>query len=255
MLTSIRETLRNLRYIHATGGSVALMWFYATHKASDERHVRAYLPLRDSAMSQARQLDFSNDWFSGNIPYWAATFETHGLHSRSEVQALEIGSWEGRSSHFLLEHLPHARLTCVDTWQGADEHKALKAANRDTLSKVESTFDRNLSAHAARVTKFRGSSLSYFEADRRSKVYDLIYVDGSHHADDVVTDAIQSFRLLKVGGLLIFDDYFWGYYRHTRNNPATAINGFLRLKRGAYRIVRFYYQIIIEKTADDSDDV
>jgi predicted O-methyltransferase YrrM len=36
--------------------------------------------------------------------------------------------------------------------------------------------------------------------------YDLIYIDGSHFPADVLEDAVLSWRLLKPGGMLIFDD-------------------------------------------------
>lgn len=37
--------------------------------------------------------------------------------------------------------------------------------------------------------------------------YDIIYIDGSHVNKDVLEDAIIAMRLLKEGGVLIFDDY------------------------------------------------
>ena len=49
---------------------------------------------------------------------------------------------------------------------------------------------------------------------------------------------------------MIFDDYFWRYYPRAIDNPAAAINVFLKFKKGSYKIVRLYWQIIIEKTND-----
>ena len=39
--------------------------------------------------------------------------------------------------------------------------------------------------------------------------FDIIYIDGSHAVNDVLEDAVLSFRLLKPEGILIFDDYRW----------------------------------------------
>tara|TARA_R110002110_G_scaffold119309_2_gene293735 strand:+ start:19812 stop:20003 length:192 start_codon:yes stop_codon:yes gene_type:complete len=59
----------------------------------------------------------------------------------------------------------------------------------------------------------------------------LTYVNGSHHKNDVIIDAVKCFEMLKVGGIMIFDDYFWQYYPDAIDNPAGAINTFLRLKK------------------------
>ena len=40
-----------------------------------------------------------------------------------------------------------------------------------------------------------------------SAVFDFVFVDGSHFADDVVVDALEAWRVTKTGGLLAFHDY------------------------------------------------
>jgi len=171
-------------------------------------------------------------------------FEKYGLLNK-DVNSLEIGSWEGLSSYFILHILPHAHLTCVDTWAGSDEHEG-----DEVLNTIESNFDSNLQPYNERLTKFKGTSFNFFNTQNERGKFDLIYIDGSHHCDDVVIDAIKGFELLKVGGIMIFDDYFWRFYKRDMDNPAGAINSFLNLKKGSYKIVSVYYQLIIEKTAD-----
>lgn len=39
--------------------------------------------------------------------------------------------------------------------------------------------------------------------------FDFVYIDGSHQAPDVLLDAILGFELLRIGGLMVFDDYLW----------------------------------------------
>jgi hypothetical protein len=36
--------------------------------------------------------------------------------------------------------------------------------------------------------------------------------------------------VLKTGGVMIFDDNLWRYYKKPSDNPAAAINTFLKLK-------------------------
>jgi hypothetical protein len=41
----------------------------------------------------------------------------------------------------------------------------------------------------------------------KKEYYDFVYIDGSHRSRDALVDAVFSWRLLKPGGYMIFDDY------------------------------------------------
>lgn len=60
-----------------------------------------------------------------------------------------------------------------------------------------------------------------------------IYVDGSHEAQDVFCDAAGAFRLLKSGGILVFDDYLWTEPMqrggHVNRTPKPAIDAFVNI--------------------------
>lgn len=209
---------------------------------------RKYKSQRQSFEKLKLNLQLSTDWFSGHLPYWLSMIDEHDLR-KPNIKALEIGSWEGLSSYFILSEMPGAHLTCVDTWEGADEHKDGSVSSALVLNQIEQTFDKNLLPFKSRLTKYKGTSLSFFNSNHSLCHYDFIYVDGSHHIDDVIVDAFKSFEMLKVGGIMVFDDYFWRYYPQALDNPAAAINIFLRVKKGSYKIIKLYYQIAIIKTA------
>jgi predicted O-methyltransferase YrrM len=59
--------------------------------------------------------------------------------------------------------------------------------------------------------------------------FDLIYVDASHYAVDVLTDAVLSFKLLKAGVILIFDDYLWAGDENIVYYPKIAIDAFTNI--------------------------
>jgi hypothetical protein len=187
---------------------------------------------------------FSNDWFRPNIPYWHKFFVKFDFYDRA-INTLEIGSWEGMSSLYILSELSLAKHVSVDTWAGADEHQG-----SDTLKFIENNFDNNTAKYIDRLTKFKGTSFNFFNSIEGRENFDLIYIDGSHHTDDVIIDAIKSFEQLKIGGLMIFDDYFWVYYKNAIDNPAGAVNAFLRLKLGCYEILAVYGQLILRKLSD-----
>ena len=67
------------------------------------------------------------------------------------------------------------------------------------------------------------------------------HVDGSHQAADVLLDAVLSFQLLRLGGLLIFDDYLWSMEpvgtQDPLNMPKPAIDAFFNIYQRKMRIV------------------
>ena len=195
----------------------------------------------------SKGLKLDHDWFTGNIPTWLMAFRKNNYSRTSELNCMEIGSWQGLSAVFVLHYFSNAKLTCVDTWAGADEHKSGSAAAPETLLNIEEIFNLNLFNYKDRLTKYRGTSYQFFNYNFQRDRFDLIYVDGSHHADDVLVDAIKAFEMLKVNGLMIFDDYFWDYYTRTIDNPSGAINAFIRLKHKQLEVICFDHQLVVKK--------
>ena len=231
LVRTLGRVLRGVRYLRKTRAPLAAIWGFAKGRFVNDGLAAPYRERQKEFRALAKSLELSNDWVAKRIPMCLSPFQECGLDARPEIRALEIGSWEGLSSLVILHALPNATV-----W-----------------SRGEQTFDANLSRYRDRLTKFRGTSFAYLaEHGQARNSMDLIYVDGSHHCDDVIVDAFKSFEMLKPGGVLIFDDYFWRHYPRAIDNPAGAINAFLQLKKGAYRVVRVYYQLIIQKVADEA---
>lgn len=55
---------------------------------------------------------------------------------------------------------------------------------------------------------------------------DSVYVDGDHAARSALMDGAFSFLLLKVGGLMIFDDYEWTVMPDPLDCPKRGIDAF-----------------------------
>lgn len=200
--------------------------------------------------ARAAQGQFQERWFDMNIVPWSVTFPK--VFDRSDpVRILEIGSWEGRSSLFLLTYFTRGQLTAVDTWAGSDEWHYHATPD---LQDLEARFDNNVASGATRVTKRKGSSLDVLpQLLSEQQKFDIIYVDGSHLADDAITDSINSWRLLKQGGIIIFDDVMWPAYPRARANTAWAINQFLKYHVGEYKVLHAQYQIILQKKVAFAD--
>jgi predicted O-methyltransferase YrrM len=211
-----------------------------------DRHWQAEVQNARSVFERnTRGLTFSTTWFDGSIPVWVRLLSDL-KNSKPAVDILEIGSWEGRSTVFLLSFFPKGRVTAVDTWAGGDEYSDVAQ-----VSAVERCFDANVAAFRDRVIKLKGASSAVLAdlAHGTRESFDLIFVDGSHFSDDVMLDAVFSWRLLRKDGILIFDDYLWRFERYAwKKNPATAVNAFLRLVHGDYALLHVGYQLAIRKT-------
>lgn len=151
---------------------------------------------------------------------------------------LEIGSYEGAATCYLFENFTReykAEIHCIDTWEGGLEHQLANV----NMNKVEELFDKNINLALSRAIikpdfykhkclSFDALNNLYFTG--KVNYFDFIYIDGSHLPEDVLADAVLSFKLLKPGGIIGFDDYQWGSNDLTINYvPKTAIDAFINI--------------------------
>ena len=147
------------------------------------------------------------------------------------------------SAHWIASNYRYARLICIDTFEGSDEHKGLIQA-----TELEQRFDHNLAPFKDRVLKIVGKS-GYKLRELQIGGFDVIYIDGDHHAQQVLEDAVLAFPLLKDGGIMIFDDYPWrplGDFTKF-DCPGFGIDSFLAMYEGKYNLLHKEYQVIIQK--------
>ena len=156
-------------------------------------------------------------WFCNNLHFLSE--ELKSLNNINQI--LEIGSYEGRSCIYFGKKFINAKITCVDTWSGSDEHLNVK------FQEIENNFNKNVLNHLGdgRIKKIKLSSDNFFK--HNNNFFDLIYVDGDHETDQVKKDIDNSWKILKADGYLILDDYTWWWYKDLNKNPASAINNFI----------------------------
>lgn len=174
------------------------------------------------------EYEFTSDWFSARIPVW----ERFLLPLAGKpLHTLEIGSHEGRSALWVLEHVlthPGSTITCVDPWGDRT---------------VERRFDRNVAASGKsdQLVKRKGHSWRELR-DLPPGRFAFVYIDGCHEGLNVLEDAVLSFRLLRPGGLLCFDDYLWQNDRRG-HLPREAIDAFLGLYDRQVEVLERGYQV------------
>jgi hypothetical protein len=192
--------------------------------------------------------------FTKEYDWWG--FEHHAnfeqikkyFYSRMDLAFLEIGVCEGKTTVWLLDNVltgSKSKIWCIDPY-------------------ITENGRYNLYLHESKVILHRDTSekiLSGMLLSHRC-FFDFIYVDGDHNASVVLQDLILSWRLLKVKGIMLIDDYEmettdpWFYKSHREFNecpklkfthPRIAIDAFLNIYRGQYEMIIDGYQIGVKK--------
>ena len=144
------------------------------------------------------------------------------LKDRGEINILEIGSWAGLSAITWCEACNkylwgRFKLVCVDPW--TDYLKGIDGgyeAGNEVLQKMRdatkygeiiSLFHHNIrvSGYEDKVFPFKGNFEEIYTFFKE-KSFDIIFIDGPHDYNSVLTQLNISSGLLKDGGILCGDD-------------------------------------------------
>ena len=159
-------------------------------------------------------MEFTQNYFEAYMPLWRDIFFNRCKWNPTiPKNVLEIGSFEGLSTCWIISQLlenKNSNLICVDTFDGGIGHPGDKSMDFNLVRDRFYSNIRETNGLASIRVMEEKSDVALFKLIQEEKIsFDFIYIDGSHAAVDVLTDMILSFRLLKVGGLCICDDYYW----------------------------------------------
>jgi len=197
------------------------------------------------------EYQFTKDWFNWAPAVWEQLIPL--LPGEAGKRSfMEIGSFEGRSAVWIAENMMQKgdELFCIDTWEGGEEH------GEENMGDVEKRFDYNrslaLTGRDISILKFQGTSTRWLaHAIKEEEELDFIYIDGSHTAPDVLTDACMAWPLLKPKGIMVFDDYMWGSPRDILHRPKPAIDAFCNIFAEEAEIVHVGYQLAVRKKGEE----
>ena len=196
------------------------------------------------------EYQFTKDWFNWAPEVWQQLIP-HLPGQPGSRHFLEIGSFEGRSAVWIAENMmvENDELRCIDTWRGGEEH------TDEDMGSVEERFRHNIVLAAERFPRRRifqcpGTSVQRLADFQGKDEFVFIYIDGSHIAKDVLTDACMAWPLLKPKGMMVFDDYMWGNPRDILHRPKPAIDAFCNLFAEEAEIVHVGYQLVVRKKGE-----
>lgn len=161
------------------------------------------------------------------------------LFGKEKIEYLEIGAYEGQSLTWVMQNIwthPSSRATVIEPFYAGTRKRF-----------VQNLRSLGLAGRVRLIDKPSHQVLKFFKKD----CVDLIYIDGDHTYKAVLQDAVAAWPLLKVGGYIIFDDYYWMKWSlDSKDRPQAAIDKFLKIVGKKGRCLEKGIQVIVQKKAE-----
>ena len=212
---------------------------YYKSKALKKRCKKDYASQKKIFEEKLDHKNFSQKWFLNNLEIF--TFFLPKDKS-SKFDYLEVGCYEGLSSFYVLSEYKFVNAFFLDIWDMPNPNSKTLSPNFDLIEKA---FDQNLSGFNFKKIK-NDSVISMRKLLKDNVHFDFIYIDGSHNGEDILSDAIEAFKILKVNGLMFFDDFL----QHDDNRilqSYVGIDKFLSLYSDYLKIEYFQNNLVVRK--------
>ena len=170
------------------------------------------------------------NWFQYVSPYFDRKCP------QGPIRALQIGTYTGDATQWLLENRNIVTIDDVDTWEGSqeDQHESLD------FSSVEQYYDSRFKDNP-KIIKHKMTSDQFFT--NNTKTYNFIYIDGDHTALQTALDGFNAFKVLEPGGVIAFDDYLWAEGGKAFLEPMRGVNAFMEVCEGEMLCLENGYQM------------
>ena len=212
---------------------------YYKSKALKKRCKKDYASQKKIFEEKLDHKNFSQKWFLNNFEIF--TFFLPKDKSL-KFDYLEVGCYEGLSSFYVLSEYKSVNAFFLDIWDMPNPNSKTLSPNFDLIEKA---FDQNLSGFNFNKIK-NDSVISMRKLLKENVHFDFIYIDGSHNGEDILSDAIEAFKILKVNGLMFFDDFL----QHDDNRilqSYVGIDKFLSLYSDYLKIEYFQNNLVVRK--------
>ena len=171
------------------------------------------------------------------------------LHFKGKpIKILEIGVYKGQAmekfAQVFLEANKDAEYYGLDTWEGSPEYVEIdfKEIEKQAIERRERS-KANSRIHFIKKMSTDG----LIELINKKIFFDIIFIDASHVAKDVLTDAVMAIKILNIDGIIIFDDYLWNKLKPDIFTPKPAIDSFLYIFSDELNLLYKGYQLICKR--------
>jgi glycosyltransferase involved in cell wall biosynthesis len=193
----------------------------------------------------AKGYQFSHTNLSEYISIWEQQLQR--FVAIPDVRVLSIGDGEGASTCWFLDNLlihESAQINCIH-WVDHGTNKAAIAPNQEQ-------FDANLAkTGCAQKARIMTGKPQIILRSLVTHAYYLVYFGDFPGASDVLEILVLSWGLLRVGGILILDNYGLNTSRkNTEGVVKAAIDAFISVFNQKIKLLHQDRQILIEKIAE-----
>ena len=156
---------------------------------------------------------------------WFPHVDINEFKDRS-IKYLEIGAFYGANLLSVANTYgahKDTKLYCIDPWEDYNEYPEYKGQQPSIYNAFLNNIERSGQKEKIEIRRgYSNTEVPKFDDD----FFDMIYIDGNHEPEYVLEDAVLCFRKLKVGGIMIFDDYGWGGPDITQRGIDSFLSGF-----------------------------
>jgi len=225
--------------------SIGLSWKNQAKKLLDE-----YI-LPNSIIEYKGMYNWTNDLPVGNKqPFLDVIKYFNGAYSKvlsgEKIHVLEIGTYTGISLINIINMIPNSLGIGVDMWSSYNENNLLE--NMDMLG-VEQSFYNNINTFGLQdriIGLKQDSTNALINFIQNKKMFDFIYIDGSHLLLDCYSDLVLAWSILEKHGIIGIDDYL--YKKDSiLDSPFEAVNHFLKRYEGKYNLLHKRYRVFLQK--------
>lgn len=121
---------------------------------------------------------------------------------------IELGSWLGKSTRFIAENAPNAKIYAIDHWKGSPEHHEPHRVDvKDKLPTLYETFLVNCWEYKDQIVPLKmDTKKGLLKCYEKGLKPSLVYIDAGHDYESVLQD-VQASHGYFPNAVLVGDDW------------------------------------------------